>query len=440
MEAKLTGALAAAAALMLATLAPRAIGGESAPRPFDPPAEAHAVDSPLDLALPLSTLGDDKGEQIADAFRLDSTDVLPPPRPVRRDGGVQQASTAPVAERDGQLLSLFAEAERMAGRPRTVGDLTDLIERCERVAVAERERASEEDDDRGARAVDRLASWAYNRRGELHIEAGDPRSAFADFQHALLLDKTNWAAFLNRGVTLAQHGQPREALRDFDHAIELNPRLGAALHNRAEVRSELGDYAKAVGDYTSAIAAGEGSAAVYAGRGFANAQLGRFGAAASDYNEALRLAPGDAETFALRGSLYAQAGHFEQAISDFNAALAIDPRNAFTYRSVAWLLATCPDARFRDASKALAAAQRARRFGHPSDPLLLDALAAAHASAGRFDDAVRFGQQALLVAPERLRGALGERLAGYRRGTPYREPRVATSVEGGETRRMQAVR
>jgi tetratricopeptide (TPR) repeat protein len=430
-------------------LAAAAIGAAGAPASWaeEPPEPAHfgaPLEAPAEaliedlgeLAQPSALRAEAPRERVREAFSLEPV-RLPPPK--LEEGAVQLASESPSLKSPGigganphseALVALYAEAERMAGRGRSVGDLSDLIDRCGR---AEKLLAADESQTTDSRSLGRLTSWAHNRRGELRVAADKPHEAFTDFQQAILLDPDNSAALHNRGVTLAQYGKTDDALADFNRAIALNPRLGVAYRNRAELHASRGDYARAAADYTSALALTSGAlspsdAALHAGRGFAHAQLGRPDHAARDYNEALKLMPGDAATLVLRGDLFAQVGYYEQAVADLNAALALDPASAAAYRSVAWLLATCPDERFRDADKALEAARRAERFGNQGDPATLDVLAAAYASAGLMEEAVRVQQQATLLAPAPQKRELEDRLAAYRSGRPYRQRPVATAA------------
>ena len=78
---------------------------------------------------------------------------------------------------------------------------------------------------------------------------------------------------------------------------------------------------------------------------------------------------------------------------------SIDAQSAEAHRSLAWLLATCPDQRYRNPRQALASAEQAAKLAAPGDPFVLDALAAAHANAGQFDRAVRYQQEAIANVP-----------------------------------------
>ncbi len=409
-----------------------------APAEFEAPA-----DELSELVQPGALRGEAPRQRVREAFSLEPVQPTPPQPEA---GPVRLASTDPAV--DGKapyseaLVALYAEAERMAGRGRSIGDLSDLIDRCGRAEKQiekqieeqrEQQRADQDPQTADFRSLSRLASWAYNRRGELRVAADKPREAFADFQQAILLDPDNPAALHNRGVTLAQYGKADDALADFNRAIALDPRLGVAYRNRAELHAARGDFARAAADYTSALAIAPHdaprSAPLYAGRGFAHAQLGRHDHAARDYNEALKLScRATRPRWCSAATCSPRWATTSRRSPTSTRRLALDPTSANAYRSVAWLLATCPDERFRDADKALEAARRAERFGDQGDPVTLDVLAAAYASAGLMQEAIRVQQQATLLAPAPLKRELGDRLALYRSGRPYRQSPVATAA------------
>ena len=108
------------------------------------------------------------------------------------------------------------------------------------------------------------------------------------------------------------------------------------------------------------------------------------------------------------------------AIVSFDEALRSDPYHVATYQGVAWLLATCPESRYRDPQKALEAARRAQRFGAENDPVILDTLAAALANAGDYELAIPYAQQAARLATFPLRGEIEARIALYQQGKPFR--------------------
>jgi tetratricopeptide (TPR) repeat protein len=88
----------------------------------------------------------------------------------------------------------------------------------------------------------------------------------------------------------------------------------------------------------------------------------------------------------------------------------------------AWILATCPDAKIRNGSEAMALATNVCELSQWSSASYLDTLAAAEAEAGLFDAAVKHQQQALDLAKAGKVDVkdLESRLSLYQQHKPYR--------------------
>lgn len=142
--------------------------------------------------------------------------------------------------------------------------------------------------------------------------------------------------------------------------------------------------------------------------------------------EALRLKPGYAEARLNLGVVLFRQGKVLEAIAQCEEAVRLKPDFSEAQRNLAWALATCADGTVRDGGRAVAVAQQADRLAGGKDAGVLDALAAAYAEAGRFDDAARTAQAAIKLAESA--GQVGRakqvqaRLQLYQAGQPYREP------------------
>jgi tetratricopeptide (TPR) repeat protein len=321
----------------------------------------------------------------------------------------------------------YADASRAAQDATTIEQLSRVIDLCQQGLLGRP----------GAEMADslrKLAAWAHNRRGELLAEAGRPRESLAEFETAIKFHPNFSLALHNRGVTFAQQNRLEDALRDFDRVVALNPGLAVAFRNRAELLSSLGRMEEAVRDYDRALAQLPEDVELYRARGYALQQLGRFDRALDDLNQAIRLSPVDPLAYAQRANLAAERGDFSQAVRDLKRAVQLEPNLAEPHRTLAWLLATCSNPRFRDAAQAVEHAKQAVALSPAPDPFIYDALAAAHASAGRFDAAISAMQQALAVAPAHLTGPLQNRLAMYQAGQPYfdQPPREVRTVSHDE--------
>lgn len=276
--------------------------------------------------------------------------------------------------------------------------------------------------------ADSVASWAYYARGRMKAAAGKHEAARADFGAALTVQPTNDAARQDLAITLAEEGRLDEALAELDKALQIDPTSTAALRNRATVLLRMHRTGAALDDCDTMLAAvgpgGPSRADALRLRGVALHAAGRLREAAADLNESIRLHPEDAEAYVARGHVFAEGGFYRQAISDYRAALSVDPLSVSAYRSLAWVLSTCPDENLRGPKTAVEAAYRARRLAGGEDYLILDASAAAHAAAGQFDDATAFQRRAIQAAGEPAPSDAVARLRLYEARTAFVAPSV----------------
>ena len=280
-----------------------------------------------------------------------------------------------------------------------------------------------------------MLGWSQNRRGEAYTkQAADMNEtdqadhiaeldalALADFEASVASDPAKWKSVHNRGVSYALIGKYGEAVADFSRVIELNPRFANAWFNRGEIRYEQEKYDEAIGDYTQAIGLDPDDAGAYTARGHAYFQMRRFRDAVNDYNRAVSFDRNNAEPYANRGDAYHSLRNWSQAASDYRRAIQLDDQLGRAYQSAAWLMATCPDARYRTTDLAVRAAERAVSLDGAQDYRNLDTLAAAYANAGRFDDAKAKLEKALEITPDGQLESLKARLALFEDGEPYRQ-------------------
>src|SRR5204863_5964593 len=99
--------------------------------------------------------------------------------------------------------------------------------------------------------------------------------------------------------------------------------------------------------------------------------------------------------------------------------------SASTLDMVAWLLATHPDARVRDAAAALEFAQSANRSASEPSAQYLRTLAASYAEARRFPEAIEIVRQASSLAESSGQKTLSEQcskmLETFAAGQPFRQ-------------------
>src|SRR5262249_39387259 len=142
--------------------------------------------------------------------------------------------------------------------------------------------------------------------------------------------------------------------------------------------------------------------------------LGRSDEAREHYRRAVALRPDNVEAHVNLAHLLSRDGRASDAVREFQAALALRPDDPQALGGLAWIRATAADASLRNANEAIVLAERAALLTQRRDLSALDALAAAYASARRFDEAVAVARsaiaQATLLGHTAVAGQFRERL------------------------------
>jgi cytochrome c-type biogenesis protein CcmH/NrfG len=115
-----------------------------------------------------------------------------------------------------------------------------------------------------------------------------------------------------------------------------------------------------------------------------------------------------------------EQGTVDGGLRHLREAVRLRPDWAAALGDLARVLATCPDARFRNGPEAVGLAERACELSGGQEARLLSVLDMAYAEAGRFGDAIKTAEKVREVALGRGEAELAEaadaRLAAYRQG------------------------
>ena len=170
-----------------------------------------------------------------------------------------------------------------------------------------------------------------------------------------------------------------------------NNNLGLLLYNHGEID-------EAIKHYRQAITTDSDDAEAHCNLGNALMQKGDVNEAINQLQLALVSRPIFPKVEANLGNALVQKGQVEEAIAHYQAAINLEPTNAFFLNNLAWVLATQPQARFRNGEEAVRLAEQACLLTGYQEPQLLGTLAAAYAEAGRFDEAVVTSEKAIELA------------------------------------------
>jgi tetratricopeptide (TPR) repeat protein len=298
-----------------------------------------------------------------------------------------------------------------------------------------------------------------NNLGEVLLETKRPAEAIGYFQQTLKIKPDSAKAHCNYGVALLHTGNAAEAIREFQAALVIQPDLAEAHKNLSDVFIEQGRLDEALAYSWKAVAINPGFAEAQNNLGnvllqmeqldeaivhletalkirpdFPNAlnnlgvamvQKGKPQEAAVLFERTLAILPGFAQAHHNLGRLELMKGNAREAIAHYVTALQIQPGDPESLSSLAWVLATSPDATLRDGPRAIELAQQANELSGGQSAAVLGTLAAAYAEGGRFGDASAAAQRALRLAEAQANPAfaamLRSQLKLHQAGAPFRD-------------------
>jgi tetratricopeptide (TPR) repeat protein len=218
-------------------------------------------------------------------------------------------------------------------------------------------------------------------------------------------------------------GQFDRALAHFAAVTRLQPQSPAAHYNEGVTLEALGRGEEAEARYREAIRLDPSYALAHAALGNVFYRARRHDEAIAEYHRALKA---DGALVTARCSLaraLTETNRPADAVIEYRAALAASPDSAACLINFAWLLSAHHDAAVRRPVEAVDLAERAVTIVGRTSAAALDALAAAYASAGRFDAAVDTGMEAARLADQTRETSLADdvraRVDLYRRRIPF---------------------
>jgi tetratricopeptide (TPR) repeat protein len=220
--------------------------------------------------------------------------------------------------------------------------------------------------------------------------------ATAAFQKAIELDPKYFFAHLGLGDALAGPNAGKDdlvaALVAYSEAHKLGSRNYGLLCSRGNVYRRLGLRDMALDDYNKALALFAGHLPALFGIGEVHFELGEWDKAIVAYSEAVKSSElqkrpdRKAASLSRRSRAYQQSGKWDQAVKDLSEANRIAPQPP-SQNNLAWLLATCPEAKLRNPQQAVELADAAVK-GKPREGTYWNTLGAARYRAGDWKAAV----------------------------------------------------
>jgi tetratricopeptide (TPR) repeat protein len=305
---------------------------------------------------------------------------------------------------------------------------------------------------------------AHNNLANLLLKLGRTNEAVEHYRQAVDARPDLAQSHDNFGIALTYAGRSSEALEHFDRAIRIKPSYAEAHYDWGNALLGLDRPAEAIEHYQAALRIRPEYVQAHTNLGVAMGRLGRLTEAVDHFQQAVRLDPDYADAHYNWANALRLEGHVEDAIEHYRQALRTNPSNLEAQfalslllaqtgrcreaidhgcqavrlasdrpdvcRFAAWLMATHDPADGGDPSRAVKLAERACAITARRDVASLDTLAAAYASAGRFDEAEATAKEAWQLASSTGQNSLAEathiRMQLYRDRKPYRESAAAS--------------
>jgi tetratricopeptide (TPR) repeat protein len=258
---------------------------------------------------------------------------------------------------------------------------------------------------------------ALNRRAAALRAKGELDAAIRDASEGIRFNPRSPVMYNNRAIIYHAKKDYDKAIADYAQAIALNPKYTLAYSNRAVMWHGKKDYDQAIADATKALELEPKTPVALRIRGISWHEKKEYDKAIDDLTQMLRMDPKSAQAHADRAHAWARKKEYTKAHADYNEARRLDVGQS---AALAFWLASCPEAKYRDGNRALELAKQAHQRDR-NNAKAIEALAAAHAELGRFDDAIRWQEQALQHASVKDDTAAHRRLEMYRAKQVFRQ-------------------
>jgi tetratricopeptide (TPR) repeat protein len=280
-----------------------------------------------------------------------------------------------------------------------------------------------------------------HQREALRIRPGDP-NALTNLANALSQNK-EWPEAIERyrevvrlrpndnemhrnlGKALFQSGAIDESMGEFREALRIRSDDSDASYSLGNALLQKGEIPGAISYFRRAISSDHSNLGAPYNLAIALQRNGQLDEAIAEFRQTIRLRPQYADAHNNLAIALLKKGQTQEAIAEWRETLRLQPDKIGTQISLAWILATSPEAAIRDGTKALDFVQRADQTSGGRNLMTFRVLAAAYAEAGRFPEAINAAQEGEQRAAAQGQTSVARLLEGdlalYKQGVALRE-------------------
>ena len=266
---------------------------------------------------------------------------------------------------------------------------------------------------------------AYHGLGNVFVQQRKLDQAVGHYRRALQFKPDSVITHKNLAKALQLQGKMDEAISHFRQVLVLSPDHPEGHHDLGNVLISQGNVDEAISYFRQALKLKPDYDSAHHKLGSALMSQGNVDEALKHFSKTVELEPDSASAHYVLARALNEGGKTSQATKHFRETLRLKPDWVAPMNSLAWLLATHNQDKFRNPEQAVQLAERACELTSYARAGLVDTLAAAYASAGRFADAVAAAEKTVKLAGSAGEGQLHRmqnRLKLYKSGKPYREP------------------
>lgn len=260
----------------------------------------------------------------------------------------------------------------------------------------------------------------YQNRGEIYHEQKRYDEAVEQYSKVLQLQPGVLRTLLQRATAYLASEKFEEALADIEQVLE-KKEIVSAHQLRAQILNKLDRLAEVVQELETLSAAVTENTELKMQLAIYHAAGNQYSKVIADYSDVLDQQKDNFYALQARGGAYLSLGKHAEAIVDFQRAMELNAKDPTLLNNLAWVLATSPEDDLRDGKRAVELAAFACELTKDTLPHILSTLAAAHAEAGDFENAIKRAQQAVDMNDSEHTLQITKELESYREGKPWRE-------------------
>jgi tetratricopeptide (TPR) repeat protein len=250
---------------------------------------------------------------------------------------------------------------------------------------------------------------AFQLRARVYLLQEKPDEALEALGKSIEAEPRDVGALLTRAQVLVEVDKLDAAREDLDRILQLRPGLPQALILRSAVFVDQKKYAESIGDLRELLKKDPANVAIRMQAAQVYTAGGWPRHAIRILSDILKEDPDNGLALRSRGDAYLNIGKHAEAIADFNKAIELQPENSGILNNLAWVLATTPDDKLRDAERSIKLGLKGVRGDRVQGAAHLEYARLGLRGERRLRDCVEVVPQGGRIERRRLEGSTQER-------------------------------